>query len=144
MRRLLATSLVAGCILGLMAVTPIAAATREDVTIVVTTTFDGQPDTFTADGVLGCEAGGLVYEGPAHLQFAPRMGIYAGFKEFDCGNDTGFVIRLNARFGSDGSTGTWTVVRSWGQVAGLHGAGKLSGEPFEGGITDTYVGTVTH
>lgn len=30
-----------------------------------------------------------------------------------------------------------------GSVAGLHGAGKLTGEPFAGGITDNYVGTVT-
>src|SRR5829696_3647435 len=129
MRRLLATSLVAGCILAFIAATPMAAVTMEDVTIVVTTTFDDQPDTFTAEGLSGCESG-LVYDGSARVQFTPRVGVFAGFKEFDCGNDSGFLVRLNARFGEFGSIGTWTVVRSWGSVAGIHGAGTLTGDPF--------------
>ena len=142
MRRSLARSLVAACILGLVGAFPVAAVTMEDVTIVVNTTFDDEPDTFTAEGIPGCESG-LVYTGPAHVQFAPRMGIFAGFKEFDCGNDSGFILRVNARFDDEGSVGSWAVVRSWGSVAGTHGAGMLAGDPFEGGITDTYVGTLT-
>ena len=142
MRRLLTTSLAAGCILALAAVMPVVARTREDVTIVVTTTFDEEPDSFLADGLPECESG-LVYPGPAHLQFAPPMGIFAGFKEFDCGNDSGFIVRLNARFGEGGSVGRWTIVRSWGSVEGITGGGDLTGDPFDGGITDTYVGTLT-
>jgi hypothetical protein len=140
MRRLIATSLVAG-ILALVAVMPVAAGTREDVTIVVTQIFEDESDTFTADGLAGCESGLVTDFG--HVQFTRTHGVFAGFKEFDCGNDTGFVLRLNARFGDAGSVGTWTVVRSWGLVAGIHGAGTLTGDPFEGGITDTYVGTLT-
>jgi len=141
MRRLLGTSLMAG-ILALVAVMPVAAATKEDVTIVVTTTFDDQPDAFTAAGLPDCGSG-LVYDGPANFAGTPRFGVFAGFKIFDCGNDTGFILRLNAKFNEEGSVGTWAVVSSWGSLAGLTGTGSLTGDPFDGGITDTYVGTVS-
>jgi hypothetical protein len=126
----------------LVAVAPVAAGTRQAVTMTVTTTFDDAPDAFTATGIPGCDSG-LVYDGPAHVQFAPPVGVYAGYKIFDCGADNGFVLRLNARFGGSGSTGAWSVVDSWGSAAGMSGSGSLSGDPFDNGILDQYAGTVT-
>jgi hypothetical protein len=142
MRRLLLSCLVAGSILAVLGVGPVAAGSRQDVTMTVTTTFDDVPDAFTATGLPGC-ASGLVYDGGAHLQFTPGPGIFAGYKVFDCGNDNGFVVRLNSRFGSGGSIGTWSVVDAWGSVAGMSGAGKCIGDPIDNGIIDNYAGTVT-
>ena len=45
----------------------------------VTTTFDDNPDAFTATGLPGCDSG-LVYDGGAHVQFTPSQGIFAGYK----------------------------------------------------------------
>ena len=59
-------------------------------------------------------------------------------------DQTGFLVRLNAQFSySGGSVGTWTVVDSWGALAGMSGGGKLVGIPIIGGIADNYFGTVT-
>jgi hypothetical protein len=70
-------------------------------------------------------------------------GVYAGFKVFTCDDaDNGFVLRLNALFGPEGSVGTWSFVDAWGTVAGTHGAGKLTGTPIPDGILDHYFGTV--
>ena len=140
MRRILAFSVLMGLLVALGA-TPVVAGTRQAVTMTVTTIFDDQPDEFTATGLPGCETG-LVYEGGGHVQFTPAPGVFAGFKVFDCGSDSGFVLRLNARFGPDGAVGTWSVVASWGSVAGMHGAGSLTGDPIDGGILDQYEGTV--
>lgn len=126
----------------LIAAAPVAAATRTPVTMSVTTIFDPDPDAFTANGIPECR-GGWVYDGGAHVQFTASPGVFAGYKVFVCGSGTGFVLRLNARFGPDGSVGTWSVVDSWGAVAGLSGAGKVTGTPIGGGILDSYVGTVT-
>ena len=142
MRRLFVSCLVGGSLLVALWVAPVAAGSRQDVTMTVTTTFDDNPDAFTATGLPGCSSG-VVYTGPAHLQFTPRSGIFAGYKVFDCGNDNGFVVRLNARFGEGGSTGTWAVVDAWGSVAGMWGAGRTAGDPIENGIIDNYWGTVT-
>ncbi len=142
MRRLLGSFLVLVALLAI-AVTPVAAGTRTAVSITVATVFDEVPDDFTATGIPGCSAG-LTSEGGANVRFTPVTGVFAGFKVFDCGGGTGFVLRLNARFGPDGSVGSWSVVDAWGSVAGMSGAGKLIGTPIPGGgITDDYVGTVT-
>ena len=142
MRRTLASCLLAASILGLVAVAPVAAAGTQDISITVITTFDESPDTFTAEGLPDCSEG-IVDNGPAHVEFAPAVGIFAGFKVFLCaGTDSGLVLRLNARFGPNGSVGTWSVVDAWGSLAGMHGAGKLTGDPIEGGIIDQYEGIV--
>jgi hypothetical protein len=58
------------------------------------------------------------------------------------GHDTG-CVRLNARFGGGGSTGTWTLVDAWGELAGLKGSGSLVGvSTSETTIDDTYTGTL--
>jgi hypothetical protein len=142
MRRLLASCLVAGSIVAVLVVAPVEAGSRQDVTMTVTTTFDPEPDTFTATGLPDCSSG-VVYDGGAHVEIRGGPGVFAGYKVFDCGSDTGFVVRLNARFGSGGSVGTWIVIDAWGSLAGMSGAGSLSGEPIENGIIDTYTGTVT-
>jgi hypothetical protein len=143
MRRLFISCLVAGSMLAVLWIAPVSAASRQDVTMTVTTTFDDDPDAFTATGLPDCSSG-LVYDGGAHVQFTRGHGIFAGYKVFDCGSDNGFVVRLNARFGSSGSSGTWAVVDAWGSLAGMWGAGKLMGEPIdENSILDNYWGTVT-
>jgi hypothetical protein len=142
MRRLFISCLVAGSLLAVLWVAPVAAGSRHDVTMTVTTTFDDNPDAFTATGLPGCGSG-LVSDGGGHVEFARGTGVLAGYKVFDCGSDNGFVVRLNARFGGGGSTGTWAVVGAWGSVAGMRGAGRLTGDPIENGIIDNYWGTVT-
>lgn len=143
MRRLSGSALLASVAVLLIAVAPVAAGTRTAVTMSVATIFDSNPDAFTASGIPGCSAG-LVSDGDAHLEFTRATGVFGGYKVFDCGSDTGFVLRLNARFGPGGSVGTWSVIDAWGAAAGMSGAGKLTGTPIiGGGITDDYVGTVT-
>jgi hypothetical protein len=141
MRRTFRSGLLLAAAFGLIAIAPVAAVERQAVSITAVTTFDEIVDTFTADGLPGCAAG-TVENGPAHVQFTPAPGIFAGFKVFDCGSGNGFVLRLNARFGAGGSLGTWSVVDAWGSVAGMQGAGGLTGDPIEGGIIDNYEGSV--
>jgi hypothetical protein len=63
---------------------------------------------------------------------------------------SGFVVRLTANF-SDGSYGSWSIVDSYGALAGMSGAGKITGtgfggdtpDPADDGIDDHYTGWVT-
>jgi len=144
MRRLLATAAILGLLTAVAVVAPVSAKTRINVTMTVPTFFDIDPSAFTAS-IPGCTEGWTYSGGKA--VFPPPNGIFAGYKLFDCGDDTGFLVRLNARFSytGEGSVGTWTIVDSWGDLAGMTGSGKLTGVPIEGenAITDNYVGTVT-
>ena len=144
LRRLLATAAIFGLLTAVSVVAPVSAKTRIDVTMTVPTFFDVDPSTFTAS-IAGCTEG-VTYSGGRAI-FPPPNGIFAGYKLFDCGGDTGFLVRLNARFSytGEGSVGTWTIVDSWGDLAGMTGGGSQTGVPIEGenGITDYYVGTVT-
>jgi hypothetical protein len=143
MRRILAFSVGLGLILTVLFVAPVSAGTRTNVTMTVTTIFDPDPDAFVATGIPGC-ASGVVYDGGANVRLTRALGMFAGYKVFDCGDDNGFVVFLSARFGPGGSVGTWSVVDAWGSAAGMSGSGKLIGDPIEtGGITDNYFGTVT-
>jgi hypothetical protein len=73
----------------------------------------------------------------------PPHGVFVGLRDFQCA-DGGLVIRLSAKFGDDGSTGTWSVADSYGNLAGTTGTGTLVGDPIAGGgIVDHYVGTLT-
>lgn len=120
----------------------VAAQSRIPVTMDVPTTFDGDPDLFVATGIAGCSSG-EVTEGGAHVEFTPAPGVFAGYKVFECdGSDSGFVVRLNARFGPGGSTGTWAIVAAWGTLAGVRGSGSLTGEPIPNGIFDHYTGAI--
>lgn len=119
-----------------------AAPSSEQVSITAFTTFDGQPAPFVST-LDGCESGQVV-NGPANFAFTPVLGVFAGFKVFECDGGGGFVLRLNARFDAGGSVGTWSVVDALGFLAGMAGSGKLVGVPFPDGtgITDIYEGTV--
>jgi hypothetical protein len=89
-----------------------------------------------------CEFGTVV-NGNARAHFTPWGGTFIGDKEFTCdGENAGFTIRLKARFGPDGSTGTWTLASAWGDLEGLKGSGSLVGIPSDTGIDDIYTGTV--
>jgi hypothetical protein len=143
-RRTARLVLIAAAIAAFVGVAPAAAATKQAITITATTIFEDQlPDTFVADGLPDCSTG-IVENGPAHVEFTRHHGTFTGFKVFSCdGSDTGFVLRLNARFGEGGSIGAWAVVDAWGSLAGMEGAGGLTGDPIEGGgITDNYFGEV--
>jgi hypothetical protein len=107
----------------------------------VHTTFDDVPDEFTST-VPGCETGTVTDVGPA-AHYTPWGGVFTGIKRFACADgDSGFAVRLVARFGEAGSTGTWTLSDAWGAYAGAKGSGTLVGVPFDGGIHDHYQGTV--
>lgn len=142
MRRTLRSGLLIASALVLALAAPVASVERQAISITATTTFDEVIDTFVADGLPGCSSG-TVENGPANVAFTRTHGVFAGFKVFDCGSDSGFVLRLNAQFGEGGSFGTWSVVDAWGSVDGMRGAGKLTGDPIENGILDMYEGTVT-
>lgn len=142
MRKLVATSAVLGLLLGAFAAAPVSAGTRMDVTITATTILSQDPNGFTSS-IPGCAAGS-VYSG-GKVVFPRPHGNFVGYKLFDCGNDTGFRVRLNAQFFYDGSgsVGTWAIVDAWGSLAGMSGAGKLTGDAINNGIIDNYFGTVT-
>src|SRR3972149_2376714 len=118
MRRSIRFGLLLSAAFGLTAIAPVAAVERQAITITATTTFDEIVDTFAADGLPGC-ATGTVDNGPAHAEFTRALGVFAGFKVFDCGSGNGFVLRLTARFAPSGSVGTWSVVDAWGSRAPL-------------------------
>ncbi|MFC6285476.1 hypothetical protein ACFP3Q_06045 [Nocardioides sp. GCM10027113] len=75
------------------------------------------------------------------------LGVFVGVRDIQCDQGGGFVVRLSARFGQGGSVGSWSVVDSYGSLAGLRGAGSLVGEPLDAGgvagIADHYTGTLT-
>ena len=144
MRRVFVLSVALGMVLAAMAVGPASAGSRTAVTMTVATIFDEFPDAFTATGIPDCEWGS-VYDVGGRAEFTRHHGVFSGYKALDCedGGENGFVVRLNARFGESGSVGTWAVVGSWGSLAGLSGAGGLTGDPIpSGGITDNYFGAV--
>ena len=144
MRRALGAGPAAALLAIAIGVAPVAAASRGSVTIDVMTTFDDVPDSFAALGLADC-ATGTAENGSEKIIFSTGQGVFAGYKVFSCdGSDTGFVLRLNARFGSDGSVGTWSVVDAWGSLAGMHGAGPLIGTVIdEITIVDHYTGAVS-
>ena len=143
MRRTIGLATAAAAIFLLVAAVPAAAGQRQAITITALTYFATDPDPFTATGLGAACADGTVVDGTAHLEFRRGTFVFAGFKVFTCDEETGFVLRLNARFGDWGSEGTWAVVDAWGDVAGISGAGSLVGGPLDGGITDNYSGTIT-
>jgi len=141
-RKVAGLSLVAVAALLVVAVVPVAAAARSAVHIEVETNFDPADDPFTASGIPGCDSG-TAANGDNTTNFVRPFGIFVGYKVFDCGDDTGFVVRLNASFSYDGgSVGSWAIVDAWGDLAGLQGSGKLVGiSTGPESILDVYDGT---
>ena len=144
MRRVLGIATAVALLAVVIGAAPVAAVSRGSVVIDVETTFDDIPDDFTASGLGACTSGTTV-NGPAKVQFTPpAVNVFAGYKIFACdGSDTGFALRLNARFGPNGSVGTWSVIDAWGALAGMQGAGSLTGDDIDNGILDHYRGTLT-
>ena len=143
MRKVAGFGLMATIGLLVVAAVPVAAAPRTTAHMEVQTNFDPADDPFTATGIPGC-ASGFVATGDNTTLFPRRHGVFAGDKVFDCGGGTGFVVRLNALFSySGGSIGTWSIVASWGTLAGLQGSGKLVGTSTgPDSILDVYDGTI--
>jgi hypothetical protein len=142
MHRMVGLGLMAALALLVVAVVPVAAAVRTPAHMEVQTNFDPADDPFTSN-IAGC-ASGTVATGDNTTQFVRMHGVFAGDKFFDCGDGSGFVVRLNAIFGYDGgSVGTWSIVGSWGSIAGLQGSGKLVGTSTgPDSIVDVYDGTM--
>ena len=116
------------------------AADRFQVELVDRQVFDADTGTFTSN-IPGCTTGeSFTLRG----MVADRAGVFRGTREFVCDSGAGSVtVNLSARFGEGGSVGTWSIVATSGDQSGARGAGKLSGTPIEGGISDAYTGTVT-
>ena len=116
------------------------AADRFQVELVDSQVFDADTGTFTSN-IPGCATGeSFTLRG----MVADRAGVFRGTREFVCDSGVGSVtVNLSARFGEGGSVGTWSIVAASGDLSGARGAGKLSGTPIEGGISDAYTGTVT-
>ncbi len=142
-RRTFTFATMVATVLLLLAAMPAVAADRQAITITVQTSFTTDPDPFTATGRGAACADGTVVDGPVHFEFQRGTNVHAGYKEFTCDEQTGFVLRLNARFGGSGSVGRWAVIDAWGDVAGIQGAGSMVGGPLEDGILDSYSGTIT-
>ncbi|MBD3947127.1 hypothetical protein [Nocardioides ganghwensis] len=104
--------------------------------------LEGGGSTFTST-IEGCSSG-TVSNGPFRIGGGPGtdFGKFNGFKVFECADGGGFVVRLLAKFGEGGSTGTWAIVDGWDGYEDLHGAGTLVGTPTSTGINDVYDGTL--
>ena len=123
----------------------VAVPTGTSVLITAHTDFESEASAFDAT-LEGCESGTVVNSDDAKAHFTPWGGVFSGDKEFTCAGDlSGFTLRLKARFGEGGSTGSWTVVSGWGDLAGLKGSGTLVGVPSQMAgieIDDVYSGSV--
>ena len=115
------------------------ASAAEPVHIEASEPFDGSQATFVSN-LEGCGSG-TVENGTFSASGSARFGIFNGFKHFTCADGSEFTVRLQARFGDAGSTGTWAFVGGT-----YRGNGTLVGIPFEPsegeGITDIYDGTL--
>ncbi len=120
----------------------VAVPSGTPVQIVAHTDFSSDVSPFDSS-LDGCETGTVVNAENATAHFTPWGGVFMGDKEFTCaGGLAGFTVRLKARFGGDGSTGSWTVVGGWGELAGLKGSGSLVGIPIsDTQLDDVYTGT---
>lgn len=127
---------------GLLFPAPAQAGERFAVQLSDTQNFEDLPGTFTSN-IPGCPTGeSFTLRGMA--QFHGDGGVFRGTRMFVCDSGIGSVTaNLSARFGEDGSVGTWSLVGGSGAFSGVHGAGKLVGTPVTDGIRDDYTGTVT-
>ncbi len=117
------------------------AGTRTAIEFTDVRTFEG--DSSVTTSLAECPTATAV-DLRARAVFGPRHGVFVGIRDFQCGDGSGFVVRVTARFNDEGSTGSWSIVRSYGGLAGLRGAGKLVGTPTDApGISDHYTGWVT-
>jgi hypothetical protein len=121
----------------------VAVPSGSPVLIIAHTDFESDVSAFDA-ALDGCASGTVVNGENATAHFTPWGGVFNGDKEFTCaGGLSGFTLRLKARFGEDGSTGSWTVASGWGALEGLKGSGTLTGiVTSEVILDDVYSGSV--
>jgi len=121
----------------------VAGPTGVPVHIVAHTSLASPAAAFEAS-LVGCASGTVVDGENTQAHFTPWGGVFNGDKEFTCaGGLAGFTLRLKARFGEGGSTGSWNVVSGWGDLDGLKGSGSLVGiSVSETAIDDVYTGSV--
>jgi hypothetical protein len=136
------TSAALGLLLAVGAVAPVSAApVRFPVDVVVHTDFSAEVSAFEGN-IPGCETGTVVNGDRSRTHFTPWGGVFVGVKEFTCaGGEGGVDVRLNARFGELGSTGSWTVIDAWGSLEGVKASGSLVGVYTEIGVDDRYTGS---
>jgi hypothetical protein len=136
-----AASVALGTLLAVGGVAPAnAAPVGFPVDVVAHTDFSSEVSEFEGN-IPGCETGTVV-NGDGGPHFTPWGGVFVGVKEFTCaGGEGGFDVRVTARFGDFGSTGTWTVIEGWGFLEGVKASGSLVGVPTDIGIDDRYTGT---
>ena len=132
---------LAAVVVAVVAGTTVPAQAAEPVHIDADESFEGG-STFTST-IEDCESG-TVSNGPFRIGGGPgtSFGKFNGFKVFECADGGSFVVRLQAKFNDEGSTGTWAIVGGEGGFENLHGAGTLVGTPTSTGINDVYDGTL--
>jgi hypothetical protein len=146
MRRTSSAALVSLGLVGSVLLAPQAlAGTRSTVDFTDVRGFVDRSSAATTD-LPGCATATGV-DLRANLAFPPPHGVFIGIRDFQCGDGTGFVVRLTATFTDEGSTGSWSIVDAYGDLAGLQGSGKLvgtpTGTPEAPAISDHYTGWIT-
>ena len=141
MARVGAAGAALGTLLAVIVVAPVnAAPVRFPVDVVVHTDFSAEVSLFEGN-IPGCETGTVV-EGAGGSHFTPWGGVFVGVKEFTCDSGVGgFDLRVTARFGEPGSTGTWTLIEGRGAYEGVKASGSLVGTITDIGIDDRYTGS---
>jgi hypothetical protein len=146
MRRTSSAALVSLAVAGSVLLAPQAlAGTRSTADFTDVREIVGESSSVTTD-LPGCPTATGV-DLRAQVAFPPPHGVFIGIRDFQCGDGTGFVVRLTATFTDEGSTGSWSIVDAYGVLAGLRGSGQLvgtpTGTPEAPGISDHYTGWVT-
>ena len=144
-------ALTSAAIFGLgFVASPASAATRD------TIDFTDHRDGFAGSSVVTtdleqCQTAVAVDLMARFVETRPEHGVFIGVRDFQCGDGSGFVVRLTANVGvGPGSLGSWSIVDSYGALEGMRGSGKLAGTLFDtdgdgepDGIDDHYTGMVT-
>jgi hypothetical protein len=141
--------------LGAVAGPAAAAAPPRSVTIVSDVTFNQNgPNfgTFTATGAAVdagtmCESGTFVDTGIRFAGFQGHQGEVQlqVFKTFTCDDGSGTFdvkMQIQANFGTGLETFQWVITGGSGDHAGLHGSGRGTTVPRDGGNTNTYLGAI--
>ena len=141
-RSTMLTVAVAGLAAPLLLAAPAHAGTKENIRITDTRTITS--DTGSATTTLAeCEHADSV-DVRFQVGGGPIKGVFIGIRDFQCDDGGGLVIRLTASFTEAGSSGSWSIMDSYGPLAGISGSGQLIGVPTKkGGIVDYYVGSIT-
>jgi hypothetical protein len=150
MRRVILAAALAAAVAGPVLMVPTAdAATRGTIDFVDHRVgFDGTSSVTT--DLAECPTAEAV-DVMTHVAFTQKHGVFFGVRAIECDADTGFVVRLTARFANSGSFGSWSIVDAYGALDGLRGSGAIVGTGFgaetedesDDGIDDHYTGWIT-